>query len=83
MEIVKRVLMQAAVLGAAGAIVYRFFLDDAAREDLKDATLSTVENIQGIYEKVSGFVEERLDAVPSDGEANLNRTKEQWASIGY
>jgi hypothetical protein len=83
MEIVKRVLMQAAVLGAAGAVVYKFFLDDAAREDLKDATLSTIENIQGVYEKVSGFVEEHLDAVPSDGKANLIRTKEQWASIGY
>jgi hypothetical protein len=72
-----------AILVGAGAAAYFFLLNDRARDDLKKAVTSTYQDVSATTRKVMGVVNEHLNAIPSDGEENRLRTREQWEAIGY
>ena len=68
------------VVGAAGAIAYRFLLTDAAREDIEVALSSvgtSVDRIRTVMDDIRGH-EMREDVLP-----NREATIADWEAIGY
>jgi hypothetical protein len=83
MATIRQTIAGIAVTVGVGAAAYHLLLNDRAREDLKSAALSTYQDVYATTRKVMGIVNERLNAIPSDGEENRLRTREQWEAIGY
>lgn len=83
METIRRAITSALVLAGVGAAAYFLLLDDKARESLRDAAVTTYDEVSVVTKKVMGIVDERLNAVPPDSAENRQRTREQWEAIGY
>jgi hypothetical protein len=82
-DAIRRALTSALILAGAGAATYFLLLDDGARESLKDAILTTYDEVSAVTRKAMGIVDERLNAIPPDSAENRQRTREQWEAIGY
>ena len=75
-----RGLIAIGVLVAAGVLVYRYVLTDAAREHLRESVDSVRDarnTVQNVVDRARGIV------VDEPLEANHERLNSEWEALGY
>ena len=80
-RVIRGMLRAAAVVGtvvAAGALVYRYLLNDEAKESLRSGVAEVRRTVVTVNDTLSGEPDKEAAAA-----ANRLRTQRQWEALGY